>query len=122
MKVVLHGWFEIGHDIAGANARKAIEAVTGTYKEPRDGFDADRRMLDHAAVLTCQWQTPRRTRTVKEPTAEDRAEGTEAGEGKRAPRYHTFERAEAFTPADLPLAQRTRAGRPGPSGTRVPRR
>ncbi len=67
-------WVEIGWDVPGATDRKAIESVIGTHEHPVRGFDADRRLLPHVAVLTRHWNPRERTRTVNEPTPEERAE------------------------------------------------
>ena len=73
MPVVLHGWFQIGDDVSGATDRKAITSIIGTPEEPAEGFDADRRLLPHAAVLVGQWHERQLTRTVNKPTKEEAA-------------------------------------------------
>ncbi len=67
-------WVKLAMDVPGATDRKAIESVIGTHEHPVEGFDADRRLLPHVAVLTRHWNVRERTRTVNEPTPEERAE------------------------------------------------
>lgn len=73
MRAVLHGWFQIGDDVAAATDRKAITSVIGTPDEPVEGFDADRRLLPHAAVLVGQWHERQLKREVHKPTPEEAA-------------------------------------------------
>ena len=71
MPVALNGWFQIGDEVAGATDRKAITSIVGTPEEPAEGFDADRRLLPHAAVLVGQWHERRLKREVHKPTKEE---------------------------------------------------
>ncbi len=74
VKDEVSAWVLIASVVAGATDRKAIASVIGTHENPVEGFDAERRLLPHVAVLTCHWRVRERTRTVNEPTPEERAE------------------------------------------------
>lgn len=69
----LKAWVQIGENVSGATDRKAIEAVIGTNENPVEGFDADRRLLPHVAVLTRHWTPRTRKRVVSQPTPVERA-------------------------------------------------
>ena len=69
----IEAWVCIGENVAGATDRKAITSIIGTPAEPAEGFDADRRLLPHAAVLMGQWHERRLKREVHKPTKEEAA-------------------------------------------------